>query len=350
MLTPADTAGDVKFTLANLPLRAFTAYMPPTPGLNIRSGSAGASGQLHFQGGDVSALRFRGDAAIDNFNIQETTQQSAVRLESFSLAAIDYQKDRVEIGRAIWFVLWAGSPFLPTPFQLHILDGSACGRARNRNRHPIQAASSADTPPAKPALTYKVKRLDISRGTMDLPTIRSSRTSRRVSTSCRARFEHLQPAGRSRHDRSYGAGDRPLFARHHRRHHEPAGYDRRTDMHLAFRNIELPVFNPYSGRYAGYAIAKGKLTTELAYKIDNRTLKADHHVIINQLEWAWRPTARTSSVADKVGDGAAEGQGRRHRSGRASDRSLDDPKFRIGPIIWQIIGNILEKSSPRRSR
>src|SRR5258708_27463881 len=63
------------------------------------------------------------------------------------------------------------------------------------------------------------------------------------------------------------------------------GYDRPTDMNLAYRTIDLPVFNPYSGRYAGYAIAKGKLTTELSYKIDNRALKADHHIIVNQLEW-----------------------------------------------------------------
>jgi hypothetical protein len=45
-----------------------------------------------------------------------------------------------------------------------------------------------------------------------------------------------------------------------------AAYDRKTDMQLAFHSIELPVFNPYSGRYAGFAIAKGKLAA----------LNADH--------------------------------------------------------------------------
>ena len=34
------------------------------------------------------------------------------------------------------------------------------------------------------------------------------------------------------------------------------GYDRQTNMHLMFRNIDLPVFNPYSGRYAGYGICE----------------------------------------------------------------------------------------------
>ena len=48
-------------------------------------------------------------------------------------------------------------------------------------------------------------------------------------------------------------------------------YDERTHLAMQFRNIELPIFNPYSGKWAGYAIAKGKLTTELDYTINDRT-------------------------------------------------------------------------------
>ena len=61
--------------------------------------------------------------------------------------------------------------------------------------------------------------------------------------------------------------------------------DERTDVAMQFRNIELPVFNPYSGKWAGYSITKGKLTTNLEYKIDHRRLVADHHIVIDQLEW-----------------------------------------------------------------
>ena len=53
------------------------------------------------------------------------------------------------------------------------------------------------------------------------------------------------------------------------------GYDRQTDMKVSFRNIELPVFNPYSGRYAGYAIARGKLSADFHYQIENRALDAE---------------------------------------------------------------------------
>ena len=40
-----------------------------------------------------------------------------------------------------------------------------------------------------------------------------------------------------------------------------------TDIAMDFRNIELTTFNPYSGKYAGYDISKGKLSTRLDYKV-----------------------------------------------------------------------------------
>ncbi len=58
-----------------------------------------------------------------------------------------------------------------------------------------------------------------------------------------------------------------------------------TDLAMSFRNIELSTFNPYSGKFAGYNISKGKLTTELHYKVDGRKLDAQHHIIVEQLEF-----------------------------------------------------------------
>lgn len=123
------------------------------------------------------------------------------------------------------------------------------------------------------------------------------------------------------------------------------GYDRQTNMRLMFRNIDLPVFNPYSGRYAGYAIAKGKLTTDITYKIENRALQADHHIIIDQLKWGQATASKdavpmpirlaTTLLKDKNGviDIHLPVTG-----------SLDDRKFSLWPVISQILGNTIKKA------
>ena len=54
---------------------------------------------------------------------------------------------------------------------------------------------------------------------------------------------------------------------------------RYVDMALNFRNIELSIFNPYSGKFAGYNITKGKLThgTALQGRRPQARCAASHH-------------------------------------------------------------------------
>ena len=65
-----------------------------------------------------------------------------------------------------------------------------------------------------------------------------------------------------------------------------------TDLALSFRNMELSTFNPYSGKFAGYNITKGKLTTELHYKVEGRKLDAQHHITIEQLEFGEKTASK----------------------------------------------------------
>jgi hypothetical protein len=126
---------------------------------------------------------------------------------------------------------------------------------------------------------------------------------------------------------------------------QPFAYDRYTDIGLKFENISLPVFNPYSGKFAGYNIAKGKLFTDLHYQIDNRKLEAQHKIRIDQLEWG-EATADKSEATLPVKFATSllkDADGVINLDIPVSG-TLDDPALRIGPIVWQVIKNILSKA------
>jgi hypothetical protein len=118
-----------------------------------------------------------------------------------------------------------------------------------------------------------------------------------------------------------------------------------TDLTMSFHNIELSIFNPYSGRFAGYDIAKGKLTTDMHYKVVDRKLDAQHHIVIDQLEFGEK-TASKEAVSLPVKLAVAL---LKDRNGVIDlplpiTGSLDDPKFRLAPIIWKVLVNLLEKA------
>ncbi len=126
---------------------------------------------------------------------------------------------------------------------------------------------------------------------------------------------------------------------------QPFAYDRHTDITMKFENISLPVFNPYSGKFAGYNIAKGKLFTDLHYQIDNRKLNAEHKIRIDQLEWGEATASKEEATLPvkfatsllKDADGVI-------KLDIPVSGTLDDPTLRIGPIVWQVVKNLLAKA------
>ncbi len=125
----------------------------------------------------------------------------------------------------------------------------------------------------------------------------------------------------------------------------PLAAETYLDMAMTFRNVELASFTPYAGRFAGYSIRQGKLSVDLNYKVNERKLNADHKFVINQLE-----------LGDKVESPDSMGLPLKLAVALLKDRNgvidldlpvtgdLDDPQFRIGPILWKVVVNLLTKA------
>ena len=125
----------------------------------------------------------------------------------------------------------------------------------------------------------------------------------------------------------------------------PLSKDLFLDMVADAKDIELSPMTPYSGRYVGYSIEKGKLSFNVKYKLENRKLNAENKIILNQLTFGDKidsPDATTLPVRLAVSL-------LKDRNGVIDidlpiSGSLDDPQFSIGGIIWRIIVNILTKA------
>ncbi|WP_448097074.1 DUF748 domain-containing protein [Luteibacter yeojuensis] len=117
------------------------------------------------------------------------------------------------------------------------------------------------------------------------------------------------------------------------------------DITAKAEGIQLANLSPYSGKYAGYPITKGRLNVDVHYLLDQRKLTADNHIFIDQL-----------TFGDRI-----EGPGISHlpvklavallkdSQGRIDVRipvsgSLDDPHFSVGGLVWRAIGNLIVKA------
>jgi hypothetical protein len=117
-----------------------------------------------------------------------------------------------------------------------------------------------------------------------------------------------------------------------------------TDIKMSFHDLDLTVVNPYSGHFVGYKIAKGKLSVDVSYKIDQRQLTASQHFVVDQLELGERVESPDAvHVPLKIAVALLKDRNGVIDLDLPMTGSLDDPKFRIGPIIWKMFVNLLVK-------
>lgn len=118
------------------------------------------------------------------------------------------------------------------------------------------------------------------------------------------------------------------------------------DIQGRVRDLELPPLSPYSAKYAGYGIERGKLSVDVAYRIaPDGQLNASNQIILNQL-----------AFGDRVAGSEAPNLPVKLAVALLADRngvidinlpvsgSLNDPQFRLAPIIFKLIFNLIGKA------
>jgi Domain of Unknown Function (DUF748) len=125
---------------------------------------------------------------------------------------------------------------------------------------------------------------------------------------------------------------------------QPFAYDRYLDLHVKFENLDLTRVSPYSGKFAGYRIAKGKMMMDITYHIVDRQLQAQHHIVVDQLELGEKvDSPEATHLPVKLAIALLKDSNGVIDLPLPVDGNLDDPNFHLGPIIWKVVVNLLTK-------
>ncbi|NTV70494.1 MAG: DUF748 domain-containing protein [Azonexaceae bacterium] len=117
------------------------------------------------------------------------------------------------------------------------------------------------------------------------------------------------------------------------------------DIKADITGVDLVGFSPYAGKYAGYAIEKGKLSLNVAYKLENNQLAAENRLFIDQFTFGDKIE---SPDATKLPVNLAISLLKNNRGeidlNLPISGSLDDPQFSVGGLIVKVIVNLFVKA------
>jgi hypothetical protein len=348
---PLAGTGEVKLEATAIDLVPLAPYADGASPLRFAAGTLGLQARASWDAsGAQPRWTFAGDVRLDGFNLRHPTRdEDLVRWRSLELLGLEAASTRRASLRIVRLteprlravVFEDGSTGLARPEPPE--EGSK--EAASATPAPPAAATGPNAPPAGPApWRTAIAVLQVVRG-------RASLTDRSTTPPVHAALEEIEarianlssdPKVRSTVDVTAKVdGAAPLTVTGTV---NPLQQEAYTDLAIRTRGVDLTPLGPYAGKHLGYLIQKGKLDLDLGWKVEERRVRAGNVIRFDQFTLGEATGSKDATslpvrlalaiLTDKEGvillDVPAEG-------------NLDDPKFRLGRVIWHTIQSLLVK-------
>ncbi|MBK8477345.1 MAG: DUF748 domain-containing protein [Opitutaceae bacterium] len=369
-IRPQPRSATLQVEAAGLALRPLDPYLAPFLNLLITNGTARAKGQLTLALTAAGApdLRWTGDAGLAAFaavdgefseplfgftdlaftKINATTQPLAVALDEIAVKE-PYAHVIIAPDRQLNFSAVVKGPRRPTQSEtvaqasLPAVPDTAKPTAPSPHASAEASVSKPETRNPKPSIII---------GRVTLAGARVTATDRSVEPAFTTELADFGGTISDLSSEQLARADVELTGRlglaplRISGKINPLSGDAYTDLKVAFTGIELRPFAPYSGRYAGYAIDKGKLSFDLGYHLSARELVGENKVMLDQF-FLGEPIASPDATKLPIKLALAL---LRDRDGRITLElpvrgNLDDPDFKYGRIVWETLGNVIVKAA-----
>ena len=119
-----------------------------------------------------------------------------------------------------------------------------------------------------------------------------------------------------------------------------------VDLKARINDLDLSPATPYSGKYAGYTIEKGKLSADVKYSIVKGKLDSQNNIFIDQFTFGEKVASpQATHLPVKLAVALLKDRKGEIKLDLPVTGSLDDPKFSVWQVILHILVNLIAKAA-----
>lgn len=334
-LSPLNAKLQVK--TSDIDLRIAQTYMTPFVHLELRSGMLTSDLAVDLQNTAPLAFTVTGQAQVDQLHTLDTLKQrDFLKWQALTLEGIDYQQgDHLQIAQISLVQPYA---------RVMINEDRSTNISDLLVKHPDDAAkpkaSNSGTSASAAPLGIRIGGVDIKDGSANFADFSLTPNFATAIQKLNGKIGTLDNRqGKSASVDIEGKVEyAPVTIKGALTPFDPLSS---LDIATSFKRVELTTLTPYSGKFAGYRIRKGRLNLDLHYRIVKGQLNAENKVVVEQLE-----------LGDKVDSPDAVSLPVRLAIALLKDSEgkisielpvsgdLNNPQFSVMPIIWQTLRNL----------
>ncbi|WP_448144178.1 DUF748 domain-containing protein [Pseudomonas silesiensis] len=326
----------------DIDLRVAQSYINPFIRLELRSGMLGSDLAVDLKSTEPLAFSVTGRAQVDQLHTLDTLKtRDFLKWQQLVLEGLNYQHgDRLSIDKVNLFQPYArfminddrttnvDDLLIPQPPEATAKTAAAKPAAKDK---PLGihiggiaindgSANFADFS-LTPNFATAVQQLNGQIGTID------SRQAKPASVDIKGKVDRYAPV-------TIKGSVNPF---------DPMAS---LDIATSFKRVELTTLTPYSGKFAGYRIRKGRLNLDLHYMITKGQLKAENKVVVEQLQLGEKVDSPDAvSLPLKLAIALLKDVDGKISIELPVTGDLNNPQFSVMPIIWQTLRNLVVKAA-----
>jgi hypothetical protein len=352
-VSPHDASADVAVKLAAFALPLVQPYVDTASGATLRQGELSVDLSVqHRSGNDGATTRCEGRIDLTGLDVGTRSGADVVRLEALAveglsagLSPVDVKVAKIDLRRpSLRFEKRSDG-------TTNVAEAAAApGPVSTPTTNPV-----ADTPPPQPAPTdtevavrptIAIARIEIADGALTVVDTSAQPGFTLNVTDLAATVDDvaLDPSARvtvdvkAKIERTSTLAVNAIAS--------PMAETIDGKVKIALAGLDTAVFSPYSGRYIGQNIARGKLDLDLDYAVARSELTADNKVRLDGFTLGSRVES-PDAVDLPVGLAIAllkDTRGRIKLNVPVSGQ-LDDPGFKLSGVILDTLKNLILKAA-----
>ncbi len=365
-MSPLVVQGQIKAD--HLPLHALEPYYAGSLNIEVIRADASFTGQLRFaQAAKGIELKVTGDSRLEDFRAntlyaadgvpvqrEELLRWKALNLRGIAVAVAPGTTTTVDVAETALSDFFARLIINPTG-RINLQDLVRKGDS-SPSATPVASAASASAPQTAasqpsaqsadgPSPVVKFGPIQISNG-------RVAFSDRFVKPNYSANLTELQGklsafssvstdmADLEVRGRAEGSASLEILGKLN-----PLAKPIALDIQGKVRDLELPALSPYSVKYAGYGIERGKLSLDVNYLVKpDGQLTASNRLVLNQLTFGEKVEGSATNLPVKLAVALLSDRNGVIDVELPISGSLNDPNFSMGGVIVRVIVNLIVKA------
>jgi hypothetical protein len=344
---------DVQLDLTNIDLRAMQPYLEDYVRLGIVSGALGAGFDAHYQTADPAAAQVKVTGRVNIANFACTDEVASKEFMSWDDLAVsgidaDLEPTRLKVAEVKW-VAPKTSVVIGADHKSNVASILKKEAADSTNA----ARPVAQSAPKQSASQTRAESIPIQVDAILLEQTSLSVVDESIEPHATMGIQELSGSIKGLSSESNTAAD-VNFAGKIDEHSpfaiigriNPLATDLFADLAISNANTQLIPLSTYTAKYAGHPLNHGRLSTDLRYHVEGKQINAENKIYVDQLMLGPRNNSPdATSLPVKLGIALLKDSNGRITLDVPVQGRIDDPKFRIAPVVFKVLVDMITKAA-----